>query len=129
MFYNIFILKYGGKNMDSLGIPEFEVMHIDVNEEYIKFTVKAKTNPFVCTECGSFIKDADNLKVHDTRPRIVADEDYRGKKVILEIQQRRFTCPHCRKRFTEVLRSVSPDLASPKIAGMAVDISPCLMPA
>lgn len=96
--------------MNILDLEEFEILEKYKSEEYYKFVVKAKNEPMFCSRCGAFSDDEDKpFKLHDTRPRTVKDVDLRGMKVILEIKQRRYNCPHCNERFTEFLESVAPD--------------------
>lgn len=72
--------------MDILDLKEFEILEKYKSEEYYKFVVKAKKEPFFCSKCGAFSSDDDEpFKLHDTRPRTVKDVDLRGMKVILEV--------------------------------------------
>lgn len=99
--------------MNILDLEEFEILEkykSDEGDGYFKFVVKAKNEPMFCSKCGAFSDDGDEpFKLHDTRPRTVKDVDLRGAKVIIEIKQRRYNCPHCGERFTEFLESVAPD--------------------
>lgn len=96
--------------MNILDLEEFEILEKYKSEEYYKFVVKAKDEPMFCSKCGAFADDGDEpFKLHDTRVRTVKDVDLRGMKVIIEIKQRRYSCPHCGERFTEFLESVGRD--------------------
>lgn len=95
--------------MDVLNLEEFEVLELHESEDYYKFVVKAEHDPYFCTHC--MISPVDlgitEFKLHDTRKRTLADVDYRGKKVIIEVMQRRYNCSFCGKRFTEFFSEVS----------------------
>ncbi|MGM0807546.1 MAG: ISL3 family transposase [Bacillota bacterium] len=93
--------------MNLLGLEEFNILEGYDSEQYYKFVVEAKEEPFFCTLCGSFIEDGQQYKVHDKRPRTVADVDLRGKKVVLEIIQKRYKCPNCGDNFTEYFKSIA----------------------
>ncbi|MDT0160457.1 MULTISPECIES: ISL3 family transposase [unclassified Bacillus (in: firmicutes)] len=93
--------------MNVLGLEEFEVLEGYDSEEYYKFVVEAKEPPVFCTLCGAFIEEGQQFKVHDKRPRSVADVDLRGKKVVIDIIQKRYKCPNCGDNFTEYFRSIA----------------------
>lgn len=93
--------------MNVLDLEEFEVLEGYDSEEYYKFVVEAKEPPVFCTLCGSFIEESQQFKVHDKRPRSVADVDLRGKKVVIDIIQKRYKCPNCGDNFTEYFRSIA----------------------
>jgi len=101
--------------MNILELEEFEILKTYKSDEYYKFVVQAKNEPFMCTHCGCTynldgrLSNGKKFKKHDTRPRTVADVDFRGRKVIIEIHQRRYECPECGERFTEYLECVAPD--------------------
>lgn len=95
--------------MDSLELLEFNVLHIEENTEYRIYEVEAKKPPHVCPNCNKvIIKSSHNptgegFKLKDTRIRTVKDvNDIWGHKVIVKINQHRYTCPACGKPFTEV---------------------------
>ena len=48
-------------------------------------------------------------KKHDTRKRTFKDLESRGYKVIIEVNQRRYTCPECGERFTEFFECIAPN--------------------
>lgn len=99
--------------MNVLGLEEFNVLEGYDSEQYYKFVVEAKEPPMFCTKCmatGEVNDDGEFLpspfKLHDSRIRTVADVDLRGKKVVLEIIQKRYKCPHCKEAFTEYFKSI-----------------------
>ncbi|TYS67041.1 ISL3 family transposase [Sutcliffiella horikoshii] len=92
--------------MNVLDLEEFNVIEGWDSEEYYKFVVEAKEPPVFCTLCGSFIEEGQHFKVHDKRPRTVADVDLRGKKVVIDIIQKRYKCPNCGDNFTEYFKSI-----------------------
>jgi transposase len=96
--------------MDVLNLEEFEVLEMHESEEYYKFVAKSDLEePYFCSHCMASPKDITQavFKLHDTRKRTVADVDYRGKKVIIEVLQRRYNCSDCGKRFPEFFSEVS----------------------
>jgi len=93
--------------MNLLGLEEFNILEGYDSEQYYKFVVEAKEPPIFCTLCGAFIEEGQRFKVHDKRPRNVADVDLRGKKVVLEIIQKRYKCPNCGDNFTEYFNSIA----------------------
>jgi transposase len=99
--------------MNILELDEFEIIKQYKNDDYYKFVVKAKDEPIFCSLCSAFHDDVEDdknhFKLHDTRTRTVADVEFRGRKVILEIQQRRFHCSFCGKNFTEFFESIAPN--------------------
>lgn len=95
--------------MNVLQIDEFDIKEIHESENYYKFVVKSSLEvPYFCSECMAWASDEGvTFKLHDTRKRTVADVDLRGKKVVIEVLQRRFNCSFCGKRFPEFFTSVS----------------------
>ncbi|MDE1367500.1 ISL3 family transposase [Bacillus licheniformis] len=93
--------------MNVLDLEEFEVLEGYDSEQYYKFVVEAKEPPIFCTLCGAFVEEGQQFKVHDKRPRTVADVDLRGKKVVLEVIQKRYKCPNCGDNFTEYFNSIA----------------------
>lgn len=94
--------------MNVLGLEEFNVLEGYDSEQYYKFVVEAKEPPHFCTLCGATNGlDDFQYKVHDKRKRTVADVDLRGKKVIIEIIQKRYKCPDCGDNFTEYFYSIA----------------------
>lgn len=100
--------------MNILGLEEFNVLEGYDSEQYYKFVVEGKDEPFFCTKCSvtTGVDEESNplpssFKKHDTRPRTVADLDLRGKKVAIEVLQRRYKCPHCDEIFTEYFESIA----------------------
>jgi transposase len=100
--------------MDSLELEEFNVLHIDQNDEYRIYEVEPKDYPFFCSLCMysdadylNYLEDKSKFKYYDTRIREVKDvDDVDGRKVVIKIHQRRFTCPFCGKVFSEFFTSV-----------------------
>lgn len=100
--------KQGGITTNILGLDEFNVIEGYDSEQYYKFVVEAKEPPTFCTKCGTTAELDENgdfvthvFKRKDWRPRTVADLDLRGKKVIIQVNQKRFFCPYCGGEFTE----------------------------
>ncbi|MBA4535215.1 ISL3 family transposase [Brevibacillus halotolerans] len=96
--------------MNVLGLEEFNVIEGYDSEQYYKFVVEARNEPYFCTSCGTSAgldKNENFFKRHDVRRRTVSDVDLRGKKVIIEILQRRFKCPKCGDNFTEYFESIA----------------------
>jgi len=93
-----------------LGLKEFEIIQRYESEDYYKFEIKCKDEPFMCTECMHMtpLDGSWKFKLHDVRKRTVIDERLRRKKVVLEVHQRRYKCPECGKRFVEFMESLSP---------------------
>ena len=99
-----------------LDLKEFNILHEHVNEEnrIKKFEVVAKREPFLCTKCGASYDldgtlEGKKFKKHDTRKRTFKDLESRGYKIIIEVNQRRYTCPECGERFTEMLECIAPN--------------------
>lgn len=93
--------------MNLLELDEFDILQVWDSEQYYKFVVEAKEPPIFCTSCGGFIAEGKQYKLHDKRPRTVADVDLRGKKVVIEIIQKRYKCPECGDNFTEYFHSIA----------------------
>lgn len=100
--------------MNMLELDEFNILEIWGDDRYRKFVVEAKDAPILCTQCGSITGldgtfDGKKFKLHDVRTRTVKDVDIRGKKVVIEIKQKRYRCPECNEIFTEFFESVARD--------------------
>lgn len=100
--------------MNMLELDEFNILEVWGDDQYRKFVVEAKDAPILCTQCGSITGldgtfDGKKFKLHDVRTRTVKDVDIRGKKVVIEIRQRRYRCPECNEIFTEFFESVARD--------------------
>ncbi|USL89301.1 transposase [Bacillus phage vB_BceH_LY2] len=100
--------------MNILGLEEFNILEGYDSEQYYKFVVEAKEPPTFCTKCGTTAELDENgdfvthvFKRKDWRPRTVADLDLRGKKVVIQVNQKRFFCPYCGGEFTEYFNSVA----------------------
>jgi transposase len=100
--------------MNVLDLKEFNILHeyVDHENKMRKYEVEAKAEPYLCTKCGSTYDldgtfDGKKFKKHDTRKRSVKDIEIRGYKVIIEVNQRRYTCPECGERFAEYFECIA----------------------
>jgi transposase len=97
--------------LNSLELEEFEIIHYGYTDYERTYEVKAKAEPFFCTNCAYCDDDAfakeGKFKYYDTRKRTVRDVDaIDGKKVKIIIHQRRYTCPFCNTTFSEFFDSI-----------------------
>ena len=89
-----------------LDLEEFNILHeyVDNENKIRKFEVDVKNELFLCTKCGTTYDldgtfEGKKFNKHDTRKRTVKDLKIRGYKIIIEINQRRYLCPDCRKPY------------------------------
>lgn len=95
----------------SLGLPvcrctgrqEFSVLGWKENESEIVVEVVKSLSYAVCPRCGE-----STNKVHQYKERPIEDMPIQGKKLWLQIKQRRFKCLSCGRVFTETFENVRP---------------------
>lgn len=78
-----------------LGLQEVEIKKIKENEEKMIIEIELKRKECTCPVCGKLTS-----QIHDYRYQMVKDLSAFGKKVVLMLRKRRYTCS-CGKRFAE----------------------------
>lgn len=88
-------------NISILGLPEFNVLPMAEDQDYMYLRIEKASISARCPICGN-----ESNKIHDRRKQPVKDLSLRGKLVILVLIKRRFRCPHCTKVFAENYESI-----------------------
>jgi len=88
-----------------LALPEFVVRALEYDERLDCLVVLCEHahDSARCPTCGT-----RSARPHQYEPRTVRDLPVVGRVCYLEFAGRRFTCPQCRRPFTEVLEAVAP---------------------
>jgi len=88
----------------SLILREFSVISVKEEEETIVIEVERKCDYASCPSCG---RSTDRIHHRNTLRR-VEDLPIQGRRAILKVHKRRFTCFACGKVFTELFDSIKP---------------------
>lgn len=102
---------------DALDLKGLTVIHeyVDHDNRTRKFEANVTDEPILCPLCGSIYTEENSFscgqkfKKHDTRKRTFKDQEVRGYRIVVEINQRRYDCPECGGRFTEILECIEPN--------------------
>lgn len=94
--------------MNPLDLPEFTIIDKKSNEHDYLFTVERNQPPVKCPHCHIlYVGDNEGKHYnHGNRNRLVRDLNMLGKRVGINIIQKRFKCLLCGKTFWEQYDSI-----------------------
>ena len=83
-------------------LPELKLIKtVNLGGTGLLFIAEKTSSMEVCPKCAT-----PSSKVYDRRKVRIKDEPLRGKKVLIEITKRRFSCLPCKKPFTEPIPGI-----------------------
>lgn len=87
-----------------LGLPEMEILDVRSGPSGLTLVAEKKRAPFeACPRCATLSR-----AVYDHRWISVRDEPVRQAQITLRLRKRRYSCPSCRKPFTEFVPGIWP---------------------
>ena len=78
-----------------LDLEDIVVTKVEKMESGLHFYIQLPVRPHVCPLCGQHTST-----VHDYREQVIKDIPF-GRDTYIHLRKRRYSCPHCRKRFYE----------------------------
>lgn len=89
-------------NANILNLPDYKVVRVEESDHDYHITAEVSNPPKTCTGCGS-----TRMAGHGRNEQVIRDLPSHGKRVAIDIDNRRWRCQNCGKTAMEILPAVN----------------------